>query len=322
LLRIFLIVALVTLGQILGGTAAFAENKKAAVVQALQTLSFLPLYVANDEGLFAKHGLDVTVETVGTVKAALGSITSGKAQFSLTAATWPAKAAASGEPIRLIANCVNGPAVWIVGPQEFDFKDLTSLKGQTIISARMPVSTTALLFKAARESGMTPETDFKIIEVKVGSETAALLTLSDQAKFAVVAEPATTWAVTLGSKVLLSFPKSRGNLMASAVAAHKDVDPDIAQRFVDGLQEAMQLIQKDPSKAIAAGQRAFPRLAPEIVEAAVRRMIADEMYPKSVDITPDTFERGVGLYLEKGASLPAFGQTVNRTFIEKAIAAH
>lgn len=305
----------------LQNSPAFAENKKVTIAQALQTLSFLPVYVAIDEGIFAKHGLDVSVETVGTVANVLGNLTSGKAQFTMTAATWPAKAAAKGDPVRLIANLVNGPAVWVAGPPDFDFKDLSSLKGQTIISGKMPVNTTTLLFKAAREQGMTPESDFKIIPVKVGTETAALLTLSDQAKFVVAAEPATTWAVTLGSKVLVSFPKTHGNLMASAVATHKDMDPDTAQRFVDALQEGLELVAKEPAKAVATAQKIFPKLAPEIVDAAVNRMTADNLYPKSVDITPETFQKGMELYGSKGGALPPFDQTVNRAYIEKTLAA-
>ncbi len=318
--RICLIIALTIATHLQLSAGASAENKKAVAVQALQTLSFLPFYVAIDKGLFAKHGLDVTTETVSSVNAALGALTSGKAQFSLTASVWPAKAAAKGEPIQLIANCVNGPAVWIVGPQDFDFKDITSLKGQTIITAKMPANTTALLFRYARESGMNPDTDFKLLQVKVGAETAALLTLGDKAKFAVTAEPATDWAVTLGNKVLVAFSKSYGDLAASSVAAHKDIDPDLAQRFVNALQEALVLVAKDPAMAVAVGKNQFPRLPPEVVEAAVRRMIADNLYPKTVDITPDGFKRGLELYLDSKAERPAFEKVVSRAFIEKALA--
>jgi NitT/TauT family transport system substrate-binding protein len=321
LLRTCLIIALTIVTHLQSGATASAENKKAVVSQALQTLSFLPLYVAIDEGLFAKQGLDVTVETDPGVKAVLAKLMSGKAQFSLTAAAWPASAASKGEPIQLIANCVNGPAVWVVGPKDFDFKDLSSLKGQTIITAKMPASTTALFFRSAREMGMNPEQDFKLLEVRVGSEAAALLTLGDKAKFAIAAEPAVDWSVTLGMKVLVSFSKSYGNLAASAVAARKDVDPDTAQRFVNALQEALVLIEKNPATAVTVGKNAFPKLAPEVVEAAVRRMVADNLYPKSVDITPDGFKRGMELYLTTGTDKLVYEQIVSRTYIDKALAA-
>jgi NitT/TauT family transport system substrate-binding protein len=300
---------------------ASAENKKVVVTQALQTLLYLPLYVAIDEGLFAKHGLDVTKETAKGANAAIADLSEGKAQFALTASAWSATAAAKGAQIQLVANCVNGAAVWIVGPQDFEFKDLTSLKGQTVIVGKMPTTTTALFLKLIRESGLDPEKDIKLMEVKLGSEAAALLTLGDKVQFAVAGEPATDWSVMLGKKVLVSFPKSHGNFVSSAVSTRKDIDPDTAQHFVDALQEALTLMAKDPAMAVAVAKKEFPKLAPEVVEAAVQRMVADNLYAKSVDIAPEGFKTGLEVYLSKDAPRPAYEQFVNRAFAEKALAA-
>jgi NitT/TauT family transport system substrate-binding protein len=321
LLNFRLIVALAVAFHLQLGGMASAENKKVTVSQALQTLHFLPLYVAIDEGLFAKHGLDVTKETANGPNAAIADLTSGKAQFSLTAAAWSATAVSKGAPIHLIANCVNGAAAWVVGPADFDFKDIASLKGQTIIAGKMPTSTTAVFLKSVHDSGMDPKKDITLMEVKLGSETAALLTLGDKAKIAVAGEPAADWAVTLGMKVLVSFPKSQGNFLSSGVAARKDLDPDTAQRFVSAMQEALTLIERDPAAAVAVGKKEFPKLAPEVVESAVRRMLADNLYAKSVDIAPEGLKKGLELYLDAGAPIPAYEQMVNRAYVEKALAA-
>src|ERR1700733_8216147 len=47
---------------ILLGTPALAENKKVTLSQAFQSMLYLPLYVAIDEGFFTQQGIDLTKE--------------------------------------------------------------------------------------------------------------------------------------------------------------------------------------------------------------------------------------------------------------------
>jgi NitT/TauT family transport system substrate-binding protein len=46
-------------------TPALAENKKVTLSQAFQSMLYLPLYVAIDEGFFTQQGLDLTKDTDG-----------------------------------------------------------------------------------------------------------------------------------------------------------------------------------------------------------------------------------------------------------------
>ncbi|MGB9116127.1 MAG: ABC transporter substrate-binding protein, partial [Bradyrhizobium sp.] len=48
---------------VLLATPALAENKKVTLSQAFQSMLYLPLYVAIDEGFFTQQGLDLTKET-------------------------------------------------------------------------------------------------------------------------------------------------------------------------------------------------------------------------------------------------------------------
>ena len=55
----------VAIMSILLATPALAENKKVVLSQAFQSMLYLPLYVAIDEGFFTQQGLDLTKETAG-----------------------------------------------------------------------------------------------------------------------------------------------------------------------------------------------------------------------------------------------------------------
>src|SRR6202046_4040398 len=83
-------------------TPALAENKKVVLSQAFQSMLYLPLYVAIDEGFFTQQGLRLTKETAGSPTVALSAVISGSAQFSIHGPEWTAIAASKGAPGALI----------------------------------------------------------------------------------------------------------------------------------------------------------------------------------------------------------------------------
>ena len=91
-------------------------------------------------------------------------------------------------------------------------------------------------------------------------------------------------------KVVFGFPKTYGAYAFSAVTARNDVDPDIAQRVVNGMEMAMRFMTKNEAKTVEIAKKEFPTLDPVVVEAAVKRMLADGVYPPSVDITAEAMK--------------------------------
>ena len=298
---------------------ASAAALKATVSQAFQSMLYLPLYVALDEGLFSKAGLDVTKETAGAPSVALSAVISKSAQFSIHGPEWTAVAASKGAPVDVIANVVNGAAVWIVAPPDFPFTDVHSLKGQTVVSGLMPTTSTSLFLKLLKESGMSKD-DVTLTQVQLGTEPGPLI--AHQAKIGVMYEPGLDLVVAKGMKVVLGFPQKYGPYAFSAVSARTDVDPAVAQAFVDGMQAAVALMQAEPARAVAVAKREFPNLDPAVVEAAVKRMMADKVYPPSVDITPDALAIAMTTQIALGnlPGQPDYATFVRRGFIDKALA--
>src|SRR6202011_4590828 len=128
---------------ILLATPALAENKKVTLSQAFQSMLYLPLYVAIDEGFFTQQGLDLTKETAGAPTVALSAVISGSAQFSIHGPAWPPIAAAKGAPVNIISNVVNGAAVWIATTPDFKFEFIKDMKGQKVATALSPAAHTA-----------------------------------------------------------------------------------------------------------------------------------------------------------------------------------
>jgi len=315
--RFFRAVALVS---VLLATPAAAENKKVTLSQAFQSMLYLPLYVAIDEGFFTQQGLDLTKETAGAPTVALSAVISGSAQFSIHGPEWTAIAASKGAPVNIIANVVNGAAVWIATAPDFKFDSIKDIKGQKVVTGLMPTTSTSLFMKLLKENGMDPKTDVEMIQVAIGSEPGPFV--AKQADVAVMYEPGLDQAVAKGMKVVLGFPKSYGAYAFSTVTARNDVDPDTAQRVVNGMEMAMRFMSRNEARTVEIAKKEFPTLDPVVVEAAVKRMLADGVYPPSVDITADALKVSMDTQIALGnlASQPDYKAFVVKKFIEPAVA--
>ena len=314
--RIARAAALIT---ILLATPALAENKKVTLSQAFQSMLYLPLYVAIDEGFFTQQGLDLTKETAGAPTVALSAVISGSAQFSIHGPEWTAIAASKGAPVNIIANVVNGAAVWIATAPDFKFNGIKDIKGQKVVTGLMPTTSTSLFIKLLKENGMDAKTDVEMIQVAIGTEPGPFV--AKQADIAVMYEPGLDQAVAKGMKVVFGFPKTYGAYAFSAVTARNDVDPDTAQRVVNGMEMAMRFMTRNEAKTVEIAKKEFPTLDPVVVEAAVKRMLADGVYPPSVDITPEALKVSMDTQIALGnlAGQPDYGAFVVRKYIEPAL---
>ncbi len=301
-------------------TPAWAQNKKVTISQAFQSLLYLPLYVAMDEGFFVKQGLDVTKETAGAPSVALSAVLSGSAQISLHGPEWTAIAASKGAPVGIFCNVVNGAAVWIATAPDFKFDSVKDLKGQKVVVGQMPTTSTSLFLKLLKENGMDPQKDVEMIPVQIGSEPGPLV--AGQAKIAVMYEPGLDQVVAKGMKVVLGFPKLYGPYAFSALTAKKDLDPDIAQRTTNAMELALRFMGKNIDRTVAIAQKQFPTLDAAVVETAVKRMIADKVYPGSAAITPEALTVSMTTQIALGnlAAQPDYKAFVVPDYIAKATA--
>ncbi len=311
-------VALTASLMIVSGQAA-AQAKKVTISQAFQSMLYLPLYVAINENFFKDQGLDVSKETAGSPTAALSAVLSGSAQFSIHGPEWTAIAASKGANVGIISNVVNGAAVWIATAPDFKFDDIQSIKGEKVVTGLMPTTSTSLFLKLLKENGLNDKTDIDMIQVQIGSEPAPFL--GGQAKVAVLYEPGLDQVAAKGMKVVLGFPKTYGAYAFSSVTAQKTVDPDLAQRVVNGMELALRFMTKHPDQTVAIAKKEFPTLDPVVVESAVRRMIAENVYPTSVQTTPEALKVSMDTQIALGnlKEQPDYTKFVVQDYVKKAL---
>lgn len=303
---------------IASGQAA-AQAKKVTISQAFQSMLYLPLYVAINEKFFKDQGLDVSKETAGSPTAALSAVLSGSAQFSIHGPEWTAIAASKGANVGIICNVANGAAVWIATAPDFKFDGIKSIKGEKVVTGMMPTTSTSLFLKLLKENGMNDKTDIDMSQVQIGSEPAPFL--GGQAKVAVLYEPGLDLVAAKGMKVVLGFPKTYGAYAFSSVTAQNTVDPDLAQRVVNAMELALRFMTKNPAQTVAIAKKEFPTLDPVIVESAVRRMVAENVYPTSVQTTPKALKVAMDTQIALGnlKEQPDYDKFVVQTYVKKAL---
>ncbi len=303
----------------LASLSATAEVKVVTISQAFQSMLYLPLYVAIGKGFFKDQGLSVVKETAGSPTAALSSVLSGSSQFSIHGPEWTAIAASKGANVGVISNAVNGAAVWIATAPDVKFTNIKDIKGQKVVTGLMPTTSTSLFIKLLKENGLNEKTDIEMIQVPLGTEPAALL--GGQAKVAVLYEPGLDQVAIKGMKVVLGFPKTYGAYAFSSITAMKNVDPVSAQRMVNGMEMALRYMAKDPKGSIEIAKKEFPTLDPQVVENAVNRMMSENVFPKSVQITPQALKISMDTQIALGnlKEQPVYENFINETYIKNAL---
>lgn len=317
----FSLKALLLVLLLVAAPAGAAEAKTRVVVaQTFQSLLYLPLYVAMDGGFFDQQGLEVIKQTAGKPQVAVAALISGSAQFSVHGPEHAAIAASKGAAVQVVANVVNRAAVWILAQPDFSYKGLESLRGQKIVVTAAPATSNSVFVKLLKESGIDPAKDVSLIPVPNGTEVGVLL--AGQARVGVMSEPGADQAVSRGMKVIGEFSKLYGPYAYSSVVTTKAESPEVIQKFVNAMELAMRYLRTNPAGAVAIAQKEFPTLEPKVVEAAVKRMTAEGVYPDSAAISPDSFATAMKVqrYLGYLKQPPTYAAIINPVFAEKAAA--
>jgi NitT/TauT family transport system substrate-binding protein len=265
--------------------AAAQQQKLEDVTMAVPTvsLSFSLGYLAEDLGLFAKHGLHVkSVEIVGL--GAINSVISGSSDFAEPSSGSLTRAAAKGQRLVAIAELLNRPVVQVVLRKDiaeeakFDpkaplEKRALALKGRTIGVDSINSVVHAYVRFMAKRAGYDPES-IRVAPMQPASLLAALQTKAIDG-FA-MSPPWPLKPVLDGTAVMIASgpdgdpadltPFSNTVLVARPETCEK------RKAVCDGMghafAEAAAAIQDRPAEALAALKKRFPTLDDALLKAS------------------------------------------------------
>lgn len=298
--------------------SAFAADK-AVVYQAFQSIQYLPLYVAMDEGLFTKRGLEVQKVTAGGGAQGVAAVIGGHADFSLQDPMTAVLANLKGAALVNVAMVVAGVPVWIVAPPNSPIKSVDDLKGQTVSTAMPPTTSTYLLSNLLKAKGLT---NVKLDTVGIGTEIAPVA--AGRAAAAVLYQPQVEQALANGYKIVHDFAKQYNGVYAfstiTTAKATVQTRPQVVQSFVNAIGDAERLMQASPQVAYRVAVAEFPAMDKSVVEAAVKRLLDQKIYPAGPGMSKEAFQTSLELQVAIGNIKPgevSYDSAIDNSFAEK-----
>ena len=283
---------------------AFAQNaspEKVTIAQFGQErfLLYMPLYVAMEKGLFAKHGLDVTLKFAGNEDQIFAAVISGAAQFGMGDPVFTAISHDKGGPGKVVAMMLTNLAISGVTNEDKIHainapKDLGGLR----VSSFAEPSTTYTLLKEIKRKDSP---NLSIVQAPFGGQIALLE--AGQVDIATDIEPSISIAEDKGYRVVFDLSAFSDPQAITGITTTEDyiqTHPQTVQKVVDALQEAVTLMYSNPSVSYEVGKKIYPTLSDKVIHAAVDRMLKEKMYPRSIEVTDSLWQRTLKTRLDSG----------------------
>jgi NitT/TauT family transport system substrate-binding protein len=268
-------VALVACGCSSSGTSANladAGQPTSITIAAVPSADLSGIYVALDQGLFTREGLNVKLEKIAASKAIISAQLKGEIDLCAGAYLPYIAGEASGDKFSILAEgSVMTPGTrLLLAPKTENIDSVTDLTGKTIgMNATNSIGT--LLVKAVlEENGVSPQSVTFVTDPK-GFPTMGGELATGQWNAAFFGEPYATAAeekygeqpvVDLDQGATSGIPISGYIATSKWAAAH----PDVVSRFVTAIEEAQTIADTD-RPAVERALQKYDDLSPIVTSA-------------------------------------------------------
>jgi NitT/TauT family transport system substrate-binding protein len=262
-------------------------------------LMYLPLYVAMEEGLFAQRGLDVDLKFAGNDDQVFATVISGEAQFGMGDPVFTAISHDKGGPGKVLALMIT--RLGLSGVTNKDnipqIKNVKQLNGLRLSSFPEPSTVFTILTELRQKNNL----NMPIIQAPFGGQMALLET--GRVDIAVDLEPSVSIFEDKGYRIVFNFKPWTEAQAITGITSSEDFlkkNPQEAQKVVDALQEAVNLLYSKPDVAYRTAKKIYPHLSDKVVHKAVDRMLKGDMYPHSLVVPEDMWQRTLKTRLDSG----------------------
>jgi NitT/TauT family transport system substrate-binding protein len=297
---------------------AAAAATHVVVSYSEMSVSPLPLWTAVDNGLFAKHGIDIESQYIPSTNGVAGLL-SGSTNVAFMGGSDILGAITGGADLVILACPVAVyPYELLVEPS---ITDTSQLKGKTFGVSNFGSSSDVATRLLLKTFSLDPSADVKI--VAVGSSTNRSAALQSGAIQAEVDAPPTSLPLeTAGFRVLYDLAGSGLPNLNSAMVVRRDwrdSHRDLAQRFVDAEIEGLNLVRSNPSLAATSLASAL-KVDPDAANRSVQWAVAN-VYSKVPFVRPEAFTDAIDLLSQSNEKLKGFdpNTVIDNSFVQSAV---
>jgi len=246
---------------------AAGESLKLKIIYSSFTGAYVPLWLAVEDGLGRKYGLDFEAVYAGRARPHQ-LLLSGDSQYVVSTGTGVVSSYAAGsKDLVIIASFMNATGSSIFSKPQI--KTPKELQGKNIASGRPGAVTDILLhYVLKRKVGLEPGRDVKIVPV---GETAAILPALERGVVdaAMLTTPSRLMAKKMGFRELLDFDDlgvQYPYVGISTLKVNVKKSPDVTLRLVRALTDGIQIFKTNKERSLAVMKRYLRGASDEMLE--------------------------------------------------------
>lgn len=254
-----------------GIVASEAKEIEAASIRVIYgaiSAANTPIWVAQEKGLFKKHGLESHLSHIPTTQA-IQALLAGDIQFT-TASGQIVYSGLAGGNGAYVAGLTNRFVFYVYGRPGVE--SAVDLRGKTIASTQPEDPTTISVRLALKREGLDPEKDVKFTFMR---EVPAILGALRQGivDAAVLSPPISLQARELGFKLVVDIAALKIPFIHTGIAAQRSylkANPEVARSFLKALVEALKIGREQPADTQALIAKYTNISDPKLLEEAYK----------------------------------------------------
>jgi NitT/TauT family transport system substrate-binding protein len=223
-------------------------------------------WVAQEEGLFRKNGLEVELVHIPSTSRAIQVMLAGELQYSYMDGRNSVTAALKGADVVILAGVANRLVFSFMARPEI--KSFGELKGKKIGITRLGSSTHSVTLWVANKFGLKPE-DYQLLQlVDVPNIFTAIA--AGQIDAGALSPPTNFRARKAGLRELIDLSKDGPEYVSVAIGSTRSVvkaNEEMTRRFIRGYSEGVQFLKANKAAGIRAIQKYARIKDPDILEA-------------------------------------------------------
>lgn len=263
--------------------------------------NWLPVFMAQRRGLFAREGLTVEVHRLGTVDKATAAVKSGAVDMAITPPEGAIRDSAGGGNLRIIAGNVNRlPLTLIANPR---YRAIADLKGKKLGTSSMTEGTALYTMEMLRQHGLQYPADYEFSVV--GVHPARWKALQEQTiDAAVQLIPLNFVAIDAGYSNLGEVSDYIPEIVFTALIVDRvwaDAHRTEVVAFLRALLAATQLVY-DPAndEELIAITAEVTAAEGKYIRQALEYMRAKTVFTRDLSIPPAAFAKSLELMQKAG----------------------
>ncbi|HEY2986225.1 MAG TPA: ABC transporter substrate-binding protein [Candidatus Binatia bacterium] len=293
---------------------AQAQPEKINAIYASISGDHAALFVAQDMGLFRKHGLEVNLSYTAGAAQVIQTMMAGENQIATAGGSGVVDADLGGADLVAVAGMVNMPAFYIVVQPEI--KSIQELRGKAVGITRFGSSTDFTMRYIIRKAGLEPDKDVPLLQLGGQPELAAAM--EGRRIFAApLTPPALQKALKASGKILvapktigLSFPHVSLVVRKTYLATRRQ----IVKNFIMGYSEGVAMLHKDKEASKKTLARFHKTDDPEILEATWQYGV--DVIERIPNLDPEMFKLVIE---ERARTRPEAGKFKPEQFFDESL---